>query len=65
VVAKSWAYHGDDGRLIVDGEAAEEPNDSFGSSGTYGKGDIVGVYLDTKTGEGFCTKNGKKLDIGE
>lgn len=62
---KSWGYHGDDGKLFVEGAKGFTPNDNFGSSGTYSKGDTVGVYLDTKTGRGFCTKNGKKLDIGK
>jgi hypothetical protein len=37
----------------------------LGISGTFGKGDIVGAGLYLKTGQGFCTLNGKILNMGE
>ena len=43
----------------------EIQKDNSGSPTTFGKGDTVGVYLDTKTGDGFCTKNGVRLDTGK
>ncbi|KAF5571075.1 serine threonine phosphatase 6 regulatory ankyrin repeat subunit a [Fusarium phyllophilum] len=61
---RSWAYHGDDGLLFVDSGDGDLPSQDFGEQGVFGSNDIVGVCLNMKTGQGFCTKNGKPLDMG-
>ncbi|KAI3587286.1 hypothetical protein IWW34DRAFT_875 [Fusarium oxysporum f. sp. albedinis] len=60
---RSWGYHGDDGGLYIEGSQAN-PSSDFGESGTFASGDVVGVCLNTKTGKGFCTRNGKTLKMG-
>lgn len=62
---RSWAYHGDDGNLFIESGNGVVPSDDFGSAGIYSKGDIVGAGLNMKTGQGFCTLNGTRLDMGE
>jgi hypothetical protein len=61
----SWAYHGDDGELFIENEDGSAPSRDFGDAGTYSAGDVVGVGLDLETGEGFCTLNGERRDVGE
>lgn len=62
----SWAYHGDDGKLFLEsGHPGISPSADFGTKGKYGAGQVVGVGLDLETGEGFCTKDGVKLDMGK
>ncbi|KAH7179045.1 uncharacterized protein B0J16DRAFT_402399 [Fusarium flagelliforme] len=56
-----WGWSGNNGSLAIHEE--EGDRDVYLSS--YGKGDTVGVYLDIKTGQGFCTKNGEKFEMGE
>ncbi len=60
----SWGYHGDDGRLFVESSTGSEPTADFGDAGKFHSRDVVGCGLDMKTGEGFCTRNGKRLDMG-
>ncbi|KAF4946652.1 hypothetical protein FGADI_11041 [Fusarium gaditjirri] len=60
---RSWGYHGDDGGLYIEGNQAN-PSSDFGESGTFASGDVVGVCLTTETGQGFCTRNGKRLKMG-
>lgn len=59
----SWGYHGDDGFLFMNGEDTD-PSKDFGAAGQFSAGDTVGIYLNLRSGEGFCTRNGKKLDMG-
>lgn len=61
----SWGYHGDDGCLFIAGGDGKRPTADFGDSGRFHSGDTVGCGLDMKTGEGFCTLNGKRLDMGK
>lgn len=63
--AGSWGYHGDDGELFIEVGQGDIPTEDFGEAGTFGKGDVAGVYLHMETGEGFCTLNGKKLKMGK
>ncbi|KIL90085.1 hypothetical protein FAVG1_06823 [Fusarium avenaceum] len=62
---QSWAYHGDDGGLFIESGSAVVPSDDFGVSGTFGEGDTVGAGLDMTTGQGFCTLNGTRLNMGK
>ncbi|KAF5611338.1 uncharacterized protein FTJAE_14208 [Fusarium tjaetaba] len=62
---RSWAYHGDDGLLFVDSVDGDRPSQDFGEQGVFGSKDTVGVCLNMNTGQGFCTKNGKRLDMGD
>lgn len=61
----SWAYHGDDGGMFTGTGLMRTSSRDFGDSGKYSAGDVVGVGLDLLTGEGFCTLNGEKRDVGE
>jgi hypothetical protein len=62
----SFGYYGDDGRLFInDGYTGHEPTPDFGSRGIFGAQDTVGIGLNLETGEGFVTRNGKKLDVGK
>lgn len=62
----SWGYHGDDGALCIESAAKLTiPSSDFGHSGEFKSGDVVGVCLNVNTGQGFCTRNGKKLDMGK
>jgi hypothetical protein len=62
----SWAWHSDDGKIYVNRELdIAEPTPDFGPGGTFGAGDTVGVGIDVNTGEGFCTLNGARRDVGE
>lgn len=62
----SWGYNGDDGRLFVDGDLGREVTRPTvtDSPACFKAGDTVGCGLDMSTGDGFCTLNGEKLDIG-
>ncbi|RSL78383.1 hypothetical protein CEP51_008242 [Fusarium floridanum] len=61
----SWGYHGDDGALLMEsGTEQTIPSSDFGEAGEFKSGDIVGACLNTDTGQGFCTRNGKKLNMG-
>jgi hypothetical protein len=61
---RSWGYHGDDGGLYIEGNQVN-PSSDFGESGTFASGDVIGVCLNIETGQGFCTRNGKMLKMGE
>lgn len=65
----SWAFHGDDGRMFIeDPWNGDKPSDDFGlEAAAYGDrvGVIVGVGLDMRTGKGFCTLDGRRLDMGD
>jgi hypothetical protein len=64
--ARSWAYHGDDGNLLLESSYRGHVSSSdFGGTGIFGKSDVVGGGLHVETGEGFCTRNSKKLNMGE
>ncbi|KAH7244825.1 hypothetical protein B0J15DRAFT_537647 [Fusarium solani] len=61
----SWGYHGGDGALFIEsGTEQTIPSSDFGDSGKFKSGDVVGVCLNVDTGQGFCTRNGKKLNMG-
>ncbi|RTE82800.1 hypothetical protein BHE90_002705 [Fusarium euwallaceae] len=60
----SWGYHGDDGRLFIESDTGAAPSSDFGEDGEFKSGDIVGACLNMDTGQGFCTRNGKKLNMG-
>lgn len=51
----SWAYHGDDGKLFLDGGQGVQ----FGD--TYGAGDVIGCGSDMDNDEFFFTKNGTRV----
>lgn len=61
----SWGYYGDDGKLFIENGSGLVPSEDFGYLGRFQAGDVVGCALDMKTGEGFCTKNGKRLKMGK
>ncbi|KAJ3457220.1 hypothetical protein MRS44_014361 [Fusarium solani] len=62
----SWGYHGGDGALFIEsGTEQTIPSSDFGDSGKFKSGDVVGVCLNVDTGQGFCTRNGKKLNMGK
>ena len=61
----SWAYHSYDGQLFLESAHGRIPSSDFGPPGEYGAGDTVGVGLNLTTGKGYCTLNGKRLDVGE
>ncbi|KAH6970509.1 ankyrin repeat-containing domain protein [Ilyonectria sp. MPI-CAGE-AT-0026] len=60
----SWAYHGDDGKLFIESGYGAVPTPDFGAPGEFGADDVVGACLNLETGEGFCTLNGKKMNMG-
>lgn len=60
----SWAYHGDDGVLFIESGNGVAPTPDSGAPGEFGAGDVVGACLNLETGEGFCTLNGKKMNMG-
>ncbi|KAH7146763.1 ankyrin repeat-containing domain protein, partial [Dactylonectria estremocensis] len=60
----SWAYRGDDGMLFIESGRGVAPAPDFGAPGEFGAGDVVGACLNLETGEGFCTLNGKKMNMG-
>ncbi|KAK7415758.1 hypothetical protein QQX98_005671 [Neonectria punicea] len=63
---KSWAYHGDDGNLFIEyDEEGFVPSEHFGDNGTFGAGQVVGACMNVQTGQGFCTRDGARLDMGE
>ncbi|WXC67156.1 hypothetical protein SNK03_012925 [Fusarium graminearum] len=61
---RSWGYHGDDGNLFIEAGRGTEPSKDFGANGQFRSNDVVGVCLNMKTGDGFCTRNGKRLNMG-
>jgi hypothetical protein len=62
---RSWGYYGDDGTLFVGSDPGATPSSDFGDSGKFKSGDVEGVCLNVNTGQGFCTRNGKKLNMGK
>ncbi|CVL09843.1 uncharacterized protein FPRN_13401 [Fusarium proliferatum] len=54
----SWAYHGDDGGLYIEGAW----HISRESDQTFDVGDIIGCGMNFETGKGYHTKNGVLLD---
>ena len=60
----SWGYHGEDGRLFVDGDLGRKVSTATNDPGWFRAGSVVGCGLDMTTGDGFCTLNGEKLNIG-
>ncbi|KAK7432976.1 hypothetical protein QQZ08_000447 [Neonectria magnoliae] len=60
----SWGYHGDDGNFFMEHGRGSAPTPDFGPSAAYSAGDIAGVGMNLETGEGFCTLNGKRRDVG-
>lgn len=61
----SWGYHGDDGKFFIESGSGATPSSDFGDSGRFKSGDVVGVCMNVNTGQGFCTRNGKKLKMGK
>lgn len=61
---RSWAYHADDGMLFINSDDFL-PSSDFGDRGLFGSYFVVGACLNMKTGQGFCTRNGKRLDMGK
>ncbi|KAH7134452.1 hypothetical protein EDB81DRAFT_762752 [Dactylonectria macrodidyma] len=61
---RSWAYHGDNGMLFIESGYGAVPTPDFGAPGEFGASDVVGACLNLETGEGFCTLNGKKINMG-
>ncbi|KAK7420800.1 hypothetical protein QQX98_002604 [Neonectria punicea] len=60
----SWGYHGDDGYFFIESGQGFAPTGDFGPSAAYAAGDVAGVGMNLETGEGFCTLNGKRRDVG-
>lgn len=62
MVEGSWAYHGDDGGLFVQalGQGSSFSEKSDGEK--YHTDSVVGCGLNMKTGKGYRTLNGKRLD---
>ncbi|KAG6994415.1 Ankyrin-1 [Fusarium oxysporum f. sp. conglutinans] len=60
---RSWAYHVDDGRFFINSDDSF-PSSDFGDRGLFGSYFVLGACLNMKTGQGFCTRNGKRLDMG-
>lgn len=60
----SWGYHGDDGRLYIDDNFGRQVTRVSGKRGRFQAGDVVGCGLNMRTGDGFCTLNGEKLNTG-
>ncbi|KAF5012140.1 hypothetical protein FDECE_1789 [Fusarium decemcellulare] len=61
---RSWGYHGDDGGLFIESGSRHSPSPDFGPAGMFGSGDVVGACLNMETGQGFCTRNGRRLNMG-
>ncbi|KAJ3540951.1 hypothetical protein NM208_g4824 [Fusarium decemcellulare] len=61
---RSWGYHGDDGKLYIESGSSYSPSPEFGPAGVFGSGDVVGACLNMETGQGFCTRNGTRLNMG-
>lgn len=61
----SWGYHGGNGKLFIESRTGAAPSSDFGHSGKFKSGDVVGVCLNVNTGQGFCTRNGRKLNMGK
>ncbi|KAI7771477.1 hypothetical protein LZL87_010917 [Fusarium oxysporum] len=61
----SWAYHGEDGKLFIESGYGVVPTLDFGAPGEFGAGDVVDACLNLEMGEGFCTLNGSKMNMGE
>ncbi|KAH7201232.1 hypothetical protein DER44DRAFT_827856 [Fusarium oxysporum] len=60
----SWAYHGDDGKLFIESGYGVVSTPDFGAPGEFGAGDVVDACLNLEMGEGFCTLNGNKMNMG-
>ncbi|KAH7129074.1 hypothetical protein EDB81DRAFT_950813 [Dactylonectria macrodidyma] len=60
----SWGYHGKDGHLFVEGGCDFTSAAGFGPSAEYAVGDVAGVGMNLEPGDGFCTLNGKKREVG-
>ncbi|RSL49481.1 hypothetical protein CEP54_012405 [Fusarium duplospermum] len=60
----SWGYNGYNGALFIESSTGVTPSSDFGEAGKSKSGDVVGVCLNIDTGQGFCTRNGKKLNMG-
>ncbi|KAF4884743.1 Ankyrin-3 [Colletotrichum fructicola] len=60
----SWGYHGDDGHVFAGFAGGSIPSSDFGDSATFQAGDVAGVCLNVETGQGFCTRNGNRLNMG-
>ncbi|RSL58762.1 hypothetical protein CEP53_006033 [Fusarium sp. AF-6] len=60
----SWGYHRGDGEFFIESGIGATPSSDFGEAGDFKSGDVVGVGLNMDTGQGFCTRNGNKLNMG-
>ncbi|KAE9380875.1 ankyrin, partial [Stipitochalara longipes BDJ] len=58
--ADTWGLHGDNGGIYHAGGIYKQKSDEW----KYGKGDVVGVCVDTRAQTAFYTKNGKVIDAG-
>ncbi|KAI5861398.1 ankyrin repeat-containing domain protein [Durotheca rogersii] len=59
----SWAFHGDDGIVFLEGR--DITTGDLGLKSVFRVGDIVGCGMDTESGDFFCVRNGNRLNLGD